>query len=212
MKRSVGDGHREARAADDVPRPLIRILSPRGKPWGVGVRLRGGLVATACHCLPRLPDARKPGLDYGEVRLQTWDGDRTVFGLLAFADPCSDLALVSGSTAEGDLDGDRLGEWEAFSLASGAARVSVTPLRPAAPVPVHLYTHEGTRLDGSAKGRFIQLADSTARVRGGTSGTPVFDSMRRVVGIVSTGNNEQADAMMHLVADCLPPWALRLAK
>lgn len=201
---------------------LVDVL-PGGAGRGMGFRLLDNLIATACHCLTHvdgklvLPEPFYIGDDPVSVGIRPHraptkrgargEGVAEVRAVVTAADPCSDIAILSSSTASGvDLaDGgalDRLID----SLES--VRPDLVPRRD---IPVFIFTHEDRWVVGAAKASIVYIENPADRIRPGTSGAPVFNEDGLVVGIVSSSNQMGPDARMCLLADHLPGWVLRLA-
>lgn len=182
---------------------------------GMGFRLVGDVIATACHCLPRLngkvilrdPDAQ--GADDVLVRVRQPGTVKTAVAAVAAADPCSGLALLSRSTVSGpDIPGhsssvmlieDLIAELEPML-------VELTPFREG---PVFIRTHDKRWIRGTARSSTISVPNRADRIRSGTCGAPVFDADGRVVGLVGSADIRLTDAVMCVLAEQLPGWALR---
>jgi len=175
--------------------------------WGMGVFIGRGMIVTAAHILPRMPNPNMT-LD-GDVvsvnvrRFGRPEAEATVE--LASIDPCADIAVLR-------FDGCDHAEFEE-SLTAAPVAVDVSA---AGRVLVHLLTHEGEWLDGwvYVRGRRVprhataQFDDPKARVRSGTSGAPAFDGRGRVVGIVSSSPIGRPEAEIVVLAAATPAWVL----
>ena len=93
-------------------RCLVEVR-PAPRSFGMGFRLlEDDLIVTACHCLSRerrrvvLPDPSLLGGDPVAVKVRPFGARAGVPLLVRFADPCSDIAVLGTSTADGtDLPG-----------------------------------------------------------------------------------------------------------
>jgi hypothetical protein len=174
---------------------------------GLGFRLLDDLVATACHCLPRfhgrlvLPD---PDLvDRGAVlaRVRRPGTPEIALAEVLAADPCADLALLGGQP-------DPRRPLQALIALLEPPRLALGPLRDG---PVFVYTHERRWVEGYATGTAISTFRPADKLRGATSGAPVFDAGGRVVGLVGHNDVRVPDATLCALCDRLPGWALRRA-
>ncbi len=83
----------------------------------------------------------------------------------------------------------------------------------------HLYDQSGEWLVGKteisnpfANGSVIFFDDEKVRIEPGCSGAPIFEATGKVVGLISRGNLDRAEADMVYPANCLPGWVLKRVK
>jgi len=184
---------------------------------GMGFRLFGEVMATACHCLPHvrgkvaLPDPDRPSPDPVYVRLRQWGGTRTALAVVLAADPCTDFALLGAPPAE--VAGGE-GSLPTVPLADLAARREpvLVEWTPPEAGPVFVYTHESRWVTGTARSSLLSILRPQDRIRQGTSGAPVFNRAGRVEALVGFNDVRLADASLCPLADHLPGWALRKAR
>ncbi len=182
---------------------------------GMGFRLFGDVIATACHCLPHAagkvllpdPDDASPAPLVVRVRLP---GTATAaFAAVVAADPCSDHALLRSPPA-----GVELPDRTAAPLAELAAARAPAHVDPGtfAQGSVFVFTHEKRWVEGILSGSVVSIWKPADRIRAPTSGAPVFDRLGRVVALVGKADIRIPDAPVCMIADQLPAWALRGAR
>jgi len=196
---------------------LVEVLDWLGgdRVIGLGFRLLDGVVATACHCLPRaagkvlLPDPDQPLAEPVLLRLRRPGTARTALAAVLAADPCSDLALLGPPPPGASLGPATAGPGEPFlELLAGLSPVRLETA-PAAEGQVFVHTHERRWVEGTARASAISIPRPSERLRSATSGAPVFNAEGRVVGLVGTNDVRLPEATLCVLADRLPGWALR---
>ena len=183
----------------------------------MGVLVEEELVATVAHCLPKdkkgrtiLPGTVDQGETAGVVRVDLGRLDRgyRTLALVVAVDPCSDLAVLSHRTFSGsDLPPDDKERFFEFSATHVPARI-LRPEPSPEPTTVRLLSHEGEWVEGVARGSGVTLDNPKKRIKGGTSGSPVFDDAGRVLGLVSTGDTGAPTCQLSFLSDGLPGWVL----
>lgn len=195
-------------------RALVEVL-PGRRNRGMGFRLLDDFIVTACHCLRRhqrkvvLPNPDLLGCDPTALDVRVFGHRSTVPLLVRFSEPCSDLALLSTSTAGGgDLPGSLL---ETADELLSTLEPTVPVLEPSPNARAFLFTHEGRWLEGRTRHSFVEFG-RRVRILGGTSGAPVFDENGHVLGVVSFAASTRPDMKMCVLADHLPGWVIRSAR
>ena len=174
-------------------------------------------VITAGHCLPRPPDFRNPGEDVVHVQVRPFDKPGpTATSVVTALECCADVAVLGRHAfACGDPAGVKLDSLLAATRSApilrGESRRDQTR--------VWLYTHEGQWLRGEVggwtPGQVLLEAlfdDRSSRVRGGTSGAPLFDAEGCVIGIVSRSPEGRGSVQVVRMAGALPAWFLEEAR
>lgn len=195
-------------------RALVEVL-PGRRNRGMGFRLLDDFIVTACHCLRRyqrkvvLPNPDLLGCDPAALDVRVF-GHRSATPLLVrFAEPCSDLALLSTSTAGGsDLPGSLL---ERADELFSSLEPTLPVLEPSPNARAFLFTHEGKWLEGRARHSLVEFG-RRVRIRGGTSGAPVFDENGSVLGVTSFAASTRPEMRMCVLAAHLPNWIIRSAR
>jgi S1-C subfamily serine protease len=180
-----------------------------------GFLVGGDYAVTAAHCLPCLPKQLTGFLrgDVCPVKVRA-RSTKAKFDLdIMFADPCSDLAVLS-------YTGEELLPYLDFAEGLEPLPLCLDELPLQKPVPAHIFTNKGKWISGKAtlcshvsawlSGEF------TEAIPGGTSGSPVFDDKGRVLGVVSSASmilsgNKRIPIGGHFVylANALPRWLTR---
>ena len=185
---------------------------------GMGFRLYGQVLATACHCLPRaggqiaFPDPDLPAPALVAVRVRQPGALEGAFAVVVAADPCSDLALLGVPPAAGpEAPGQPPSAGAIEDLIAGRepALVECAPPREGR---VFIHTHEKRWVEGIAASSGISIWRPTDRIRRPTSGAPVFDGEGRVVGLVGHNDVRLPEATLCVLSEHLPGWALRGAR
>jgi len=195
---------------------LVEILDgPTGeRVVGMGFRVLDDVVATACHCLPRvqgrvvLPDPEDPSPDPIVVRVRRRNAMGTALAAVRSVDPCSDLALLGAPEKEASPLPAGTAPWAEVIAGREHAAVEFAPQNG----QVFVYTHEGRWVEGTARSSSIMIWRPSDRIRGATSGAPVFNELGRVVGLVGNNDIRLPEVAMCVLADWLPGWALRRAR
>lgn len=208
----------DAAQREQAMRGIVRVGE------GSGFLVQGrctGFIVTAAHCLPRLPDPLMAGDDevYVKVKSRVNDAADWVLTTDVFIDPCSDVAVLS------EVDNQRpdLGaEWEKYCDLVEQAK----PLPISLDIPDHGYECraylpqvDGTWSTGTAyfagleyRQVAITLDGDSARIQGGTSGSPLLNANGEVIGVVKIGSTTHPDGQASCPAEALPGWILRLCR
>jgi hypothetical protein len=200
-------------------RILVEVLDglESDRAVGLGFRILDGVIATACHCLPRvrgklvLPDPDQPRNPEVHLRLRHPSTGATAVAAVIAAYPCCDLALLGAPPVESlDPVDEPDGTVPLADLLGGLERGRPQP-DPSPTGKVFIHTHERRWVEGIATGTSISIWRPSDRIRTGSSGAPVFDGEGLVVGLVGPNDVRLPDATMCVLADQLPGWALRQA-
>jgi len=198
-----------------------------GDVKGRGVLVGAQLVLTAAHNIVYYLDETAPRpLASAPVGLAT--GDHVVIpietshGLLHVAplaiEPVQDIAVLGA--LDNQVFWDEVEAYEAWCEAVAPIPLCYEDLPLWQPVPVAVYTHRDTWLEGTAElGRpdarwtIVTMPDG---IEGGTSGSPIVTVQGAIMGIVSQFGGSEPDALTkgrqgpaprpHLT---LPAWVLR---
>jgi hypothetical protein len=170
-----------------VEKATVRILRP--DPIAQGVLVPGRYILTAAHCI------NWEGGDSGSMALgdryietiQTGNGKQLKVSPCA-VEPVADIAVL------GAVDDQAIPKeffaFEEFCEATEPVPVSEDD---ESPTSVHVLTHKGSWISGSARRCGLPHALSTGtiivlfsnRIDGGTSGSPVIDDSGSLVGLIS---------------------------
>ncbi|MGH7868099.1 MAG: hypothetical protein ACREP9_10900, partial [Candidatus Dormibacteraceae bacterium] len=197
-------------------RSIVGIVGKKDKIVGMGAVIAHNLIATVTHCLPRdrhghvvFPNPDELGSSPLFVGVKSLDGGCSADALIAAADPCSDMAVLSDSTFAGADLPDAL-KFREFVAAHEPVRMRAyrapRALNPKG-IWVHVRNQLGRWVEGTAHGNEIDFGDSD-RIGGGTSGCPVFDDAGLVLGLVSNGDVNGATGRLSFLSEGLPGWVL----
>jgi len=184
---------------------------------GMGFKLLGEVVATACRCLPhaegrvRLPTPDDPTGHPVHIRVRHPLTGKVALAVVIAADPCSDLALLA-APAPGTAPSGSSGTTASFADLVAELAPATIEWEPALEGPLFIYTHERRWIDGMGTGSAFTPRIPSSRPRAGTSGAPVWNTWGRAVGLVGYNDVRCPEAAMCLLADRLPGWALRRAR
>ena len=196
---------------DVAIRSLVRVRQAKRK-WGMGVVIPGGLIVTASHCLPRLPEPMLGGDDLVPVRIASFmrSGQKAT-GFVVFADPCADIAVIGTPPDDGPVE-----EFERFLALHDPAPVRFREFAPPVKMRLRVCSHRGRWHQGQCEflrgGRatiYLRLIPSKDRIGGGTSGSPGFDDEGSVIAILSSAALNQPEGFMSRLDAALPLWLLR---
>jgi len=126
-------------------------------------------------------------------------------------EPVSDIAVL------GSLDTQTFSEdaddFEAFCANMKPVPLCTEEFEEFEPVPIHVFTHKGTWLQGTAqqcrKDAHMLSIQTDEQIEGGTSGGPVITDDGLLLGIVSNASVGQSDGSIPRPHLCLPCWTLR---
>lgn len=177
---------------------------------GLGVICTGGYILTAAHCIEINLDG---GMTLGDFSLQrVIAGKVEIEAEILAVELISDLALLGAPDGQNypkaaSVFGEYIDEAAGLSIFRGIAEIETQ-------FPVHVFTHEGTWLSGTAepypfRGRVSMELNEA--IEPGTSGGAIVNEHGDLVAIVSqTGN--AADMPQYAIAPCprlcLPSWAI----
>jgi hypothetical protein len=172
---------------------------------GQGVLIPGSMILTAAHCL----DFSRVGpimLENEYVVGIVTSRREKIRGTPIFIDLVSDVAVIGMPTND-----DRY-KFEAFCKGTMPAQLSAIRPELRREFPVRIRTHTGKWIEGF--GRFgsdrrdrIHIK-SNEPILGGTSGSPVVDKYDKLLGIVSTGSEDQKFCSIPFARRTLPAWVL----
>jgi hypothetical protein len=197
------------------------LVNVRNKPrcWGSGFLVGGDYIFTAAHCLPRCPDtvACFPGDDLVQVSLRGHKSGTVpkskATALIAFADPCNDLAILAEWGSGGELMNfdDQGKRWRAFSELTGglhSLQLRLEDLKPEVPIRCHVFTSGQKWKSGLARiySPVAPMVVLDFGVPGGTSGSPVVDDAGNVFGVISSsgGSAANSDSMAAYLPNVMP--------
>jgi len=198
---------------------LVEIVDAlNGDPVvGMGFRLVDDVVVTSCRCLQRqrgkvnLPDPDAPAI-LVLTRLRRPGTGKTAFGIVTFADPYSNLALLRTRTASGLEVPDELNPVISNRELVTGLEVAPPELSPAADAPVAVCAPGMRWVEGMARGPTLSAASPAERFPAAILGAPVFNAEGCVRGVVTAVAEGGLAAQMTLLAEHLPGWALREAR
>ncbi len=200
-------------------RAVVRVGGGRGTI--VETKRGERYIITAAHCLPGQPPphaaSRTEERTYAKL-VGTLGAEPTVWAECLFADPVADLAVLCSPDGQAFSD-----ESEAYdALLEGAGRLplgslsyarkththpdgSTVLLPPRAESAAWLLSLGGQwfacRVESSGRGLWI--AERSARIEGGMSGSPIVSQHGEALGVISTGHWDP------LLAASLPAWIVR---
>ena len=200
---------------------LIRDDSSPGGIPGMGVYTTGRRIVTAAHVLP---DFERPmagvGGNFVRVMVSPFNmPNLQVRTFVAFTDPFADAAVLDDNAESWD-DMDREG-WELLDKVCTPAQIQKdVPAWDADEIPAQVCTRDDHWLEGKVipVGDLRTLSgEFDGPVKRGTSGSPVFNNLGQVMGVISTstevpsdnGDGWEYEPFAHVVslgAALLPRW------
>jgi hypothetical protein len=202
----------ESNMRDEIRRLVERATVTFKSTGGRGVLVPGEIILTAAHCIAWSGEG---GMALGDHHLELIDTAAGPLNVSPLAvEPVSDIAAMG--PPDGQEFPDDSEAFERLCAAVRPLRPYVSPLAPRVPVPVHIFTHKGAWITGTAK----VLRDDAHRawietdlIEGGTSGSAIVTDSGDVLGIVShSGGVEGDDRCTGLAARphlALPAWLVR---
>lgn len=163
------------------------VTIPKGKGYGRGVVIPGGLILTSAHCVYCECDGRMaPHGDFAAIEFDTAKGKRIV-GEIWAVEPRRDVAII------GSLDGQAAPE---HSLAFDEFIESVTPVRICQKQFEHMKKHRAFVLNRDRKWVAMEMVNgaydgvslafsSKTQIEGGASGGPIVTTEGELLGVVS---------------------------
>ena len=193
----------------------VRILRVNNQgvlePLAQGVLVPGGYILTAAHCINWDGGGAMALGEWFIETIQTSDGKQHKVSPCA-VEPVTDIAVLEA------VDDQAMYEaccaFKEFCEATEPVPVSADDFpHDGPPVRVHILTHKGTWVTGSAS-RFNAppfgnvWVDYDAQIEGGTSGSPVIDDNGLLVGVIShcSENPAACDGLMPRPHLALPVW------
>ncbi len=166
---------------DDVAKATVTLLRKGGR----GVLVSGNLIITAAHCIYFETEGRMALDDYYIEAIKTVHGRLKVAPVAI--EPVSDVAVL------GSLDNQEFTEeadqFEMFCENTKPVPLCLNDFELFQSFPVHIYTHRGTWVAGSAvqtrrDAKKLSI-EAGQQIRRGTSGSPIINESGELVGIVS---------------------------
>jgi hypothetical protein len=182
-------------------------------------------VITAAHCLPqeRYPVPHLAN-SVSELTIPNIIGalgeeKRTIWAQLSVLNLIDDLAVLSAPDDQALWEPNE--EYEEFlthALTIGKPPAVVPPRKrqdtPGEPAFVLSLDRAWQSCTVHNQGRFLTLGG--AKIDGGMSGSPILNAKGQAIGLISTGSDNNGEAMMFNVhtslMDCLAPWLVRQIK
>ncbi len=178
-----------SRAKKIVEKATVRLPQRGGQGVLVAARDEPGFVITAAHCIEHYNSGGMTLNDFCLEPAQTHGGEELVLSVYA-VEPVSDIAVLGMPDTQAlSNDSDA---FEAFCERTQPVPVSTDEpeLFEAGKFPVHVLTHHGTWLEGTAtlygkNGPTLSIDDCS--IESGSSGGPIITDQGQLVAIVSTG-------------------------
>ena len=210
-----------------IEQASVTVWIREREAMGRGVLVSGQLILTAAHNVIYAIEERS-SLPLASTLIGLGMGDpmaveiKTTHGLLHVAplaiEPVTDIAVLGA--LDGQVFFDECEAYEAWCEAVAPVPLCYEQFPFMTPIPVAVYTHRGTWLEGTAQqggptwhGFWINMPEG---IEGGTSGSPIVTAQGTLAGIVSQAGGTESDALekgregyaprAHLT---LPGWVLR---
>jgi S1-C subfamily serine protease len=192
----------------------VRRATVRLPKWGgQGVLVPGGYILTAAHCItwdgPGYLLAGQFFMESVEMR----DG-RTFLANVDAADPSADIAALGPADGQAGLYEDQRA-FDKFAYEAPAVPLYTRALEREESIPVHVFTHKGEWIVGTATGGCMRGSlwlSATVPIECGTSGGPVVDDDGLLVGLVSHSPEghigPDSGSEMPAPSMALPRWVL----
>lgn len=179
---------------------------------GQGVLVPGGFVLTAAHCTTFDCAGAMALGDHFLEHVELRSGAKFRMQLVA-VEPKSDIAVLSA--ADGQTFYREAKACEDWIESTEPVRLRETSLRLMRPVIVHVLTHRGAWIHGTAT-RWDEIEsgvvciETETPIEGGTSGGPIVDNDGRLVGVASLCAETSGEGMAPFASFALPSWVLRI--
>ena len=165
----------------NVEKATVSILGKGGQ----GVLVNDELIITAAHCITYSLEGEMALGDLFTEKIKTHEREFTV-ALLA-VEPVTDIAIL-GPTDHYEIWNEQI-EFERFCKDTNPVTLCRRYFAPLEKFTVHIYTHKGTWVTGSATNPReyapCLVVEADEQIEGGTSGGPIVNDSGELIGIAS---------------------------